>query len=184
MSETAVRVDLRQATLSESAQLREADDSVFLSLDQPPPVRSLLRISDGDRQRAFEVGRVIEVVGDGEPERGCYGAFVELERLEDQVKVGSEHLQPGISGSGVPSPVVIMSTAEMMLGEAGSDEDEAAAAADEAESSSDEGESSDEAEGESSSDEGSSDEGGEGSSDEGDSGDAEGDSGDAEGESA
>jgi hypothetical protein len=129
MSESAVRVDLRQANLSESAHLREVGDRTFLALDQPPPVRSLLKLTIDDEQKAFEVGRVIEVVGEGEPARGCYGAFVDLERLGEQAKVGSEHLQPGISGSGIPSPVVIMSTAEMMLGEAGGDESEAEAEA-------------------------------------------------------
>jgi hypothetical protein len=129
MSETAVRVDLRQATLSESARLRETGEQAFLCLENPPPVRSLLRITVGEEQRAFEVGRVIEVVDEGEAERGCYGAFVALERLTEQQRVGSEHLQPtGSGGSGVPSPVVIMNTNEMLLGEAGSDEEEALAA--------------------------------------------------------
>lgn len=131
MSETAVRVDLRQATLSESARLRESGEQAFLCLENPPPVRSLLRITVGEEQRAFEVGRVIEVVDESEAERGCYGAFVALERLVEQQRVGSEHLQPGIigaGGSGVPSPVVIMNTNEMLLGEAGSDEEEALAA--------------------------------------------------------
>jgi hypothetical protein len=131
MSETAVRVDLRQATLSESARLRETGEQAFLCLENPPPVRSLLRITVGEEQRAFEVGRVIEVVDESEAERGCYGAFVALERLAEQQRVGSEHLQPGIigaGGSGVPSPVVIMNTNEMLLGEAGSDEEEALAA--------------------------------------------------------
>ncbi len=133
MSETAVRVDLRQATLSESARLRETSEQAFLCLENPPPVRSLLRISVGETQRAFEVGRVIEVVDEIEAERGCYGAFVALERLSEQQRVGSEHLQPGNLGSGgngVPSPVAIMNTNEMLLslGEAGSDEDEARAA--------------------------------------------------------
>jgi hypothetical protein len=131
MSENAVRVDLRQATLSESARLRESGEQAFLCLENPPPVRSLLRITVGDEQRAFEVGRVIEVVDESEAERGCYGAFVEVERLAEQQRVGSEHLQPGIigaGGSGVPSPVVIMNTNEMLLGEAGSDEEEALAA--------------------------------------------------------
>jgi len=130
MSESVVRVDLRQANLSESARLRDGDKP-FIALDAPPPVRSLLKVSEGEGEsvRAFEVGRVIEVVDDSEPTRGCYGSFVELDRLEDQKKVGSEHLEPGISNSGVPAPVVIMSTGDMMLGEAG-EEGEAAAAAD------------------------------------------------------
>jgi hypothetical protein len=122
MSETAVRVDLRQATLSESARLRESGEQAFLCLENPPPVRSLLRITYGEEQRAFEVGRVIEVIDESEAERGCYGTFVALDRLAEQLRVGSEHLQPGISGSGVPSPVVIMNTNEMLLGEAGSEE--------------------------------------------------------------
>jgi hypothetical protein len=128
MSETAVRVELRQATLSESARLREKGEQAFLCLENPPPVRSLLRITIGEEQRAFEVGRVIEVVDESEAERGCHGTFVALERLAEQLRVGSEHLQPGISGSAVPSPVVIMNSNEMLLGDVGSDEDEERAA--------------------------------------------------------
>jgi hypothetical protein len=108
--------------------LRETGEQAFLCLENPPPVRSLLRITVGEEQRLFEVGRVVEVVDESEAERGCHGTFVALERLAEQQRVGSEHLQPGIigsGGSGVPSPVVIMNTNEMMLGEAGSDEEEA-----------------------------------------------------------
>jgi hypothetical protein len=134
MSET-VRVDLRHATLSESARLRESNGQAFLCLDNPPPVRSLLRITIGDEQRAFEVGKVIEVIDDTETERGCHGTFVALERLAEQQKAGSELLQPGNNSSGVPSPVVIMNTNEMLLAEAGSlDEELLAAARAEAES--------------------------------------------------
>ena len=145
MSETAVRVDLREATLSESAKLHEGDGDPFLTLDHPPPVRSLLRVGEGEDVRVFEVGRVIEVVDEHEPARGCYGKFVELERLEEQRKVGSEHLEPGISGGGggIPAPVM-MSPSDMMMSEAGSDEDEAAAAAAGDASSDGEGETDDE----------------------------------------
>jgi hypothetical protein len=122
MSETVVRVDLRQATLSENARLREIGDRLFLALENPPPVRCLLRLHAGGEQKAFEVTRVIEVVDETEPARGCYGRHVEIERLSEQAKVGSEHLEPGIrSGGGVPSPVVIMNSGEMLLGEAGED---------------------------------------------------------------
>ncbi|HVI04156.1 MAG TPA: hypothetical protein VM869_35940 [Enhygromyxa sp.] len=127
MSET-VRVDLRQATLSEHARLREVGERLFLALENPPPVRSLLRVHVGDERKAFEVARVIEVVDESEPARGCYGRYVELERLSEQDKVGSEHLEPGIvGGGGVPAPVVIMNSGEMLLGEA-SEESELAAA--------------------------------------------------------
>lgn len=126
---SAVRVDLRQTTLTESARVREAGEQVFLSIENPPPVRSLLRLTIDGEHKAFEVGQVVEVVGEGATERGCYGAFVALERLDEHQKVGSEHLQPGISNSGIPAPVVIMNTNEMLLGEVGSDEAEAAAAA-------------------------------------------------------
>ena len=126
MSET-VRVDLRQATLSEHARLREVGERLFLALENPPPVRSLLRVHVGDERKAFEVARVIEVVDESEPARGCYGRYVELERLSEQDKVGSEHLEPGIvGGGGVPAPVVIMNSGEMLLGEA-SEESELAA---------------------------------------------------------
>lgn len=125
MSES-VRVDLREATLSESASLREGEPA-FIGLDSPPPVRSLLRVIVGEDVRVFEVDRVIEVVEDGEPSRGCYGNFVDAARLEEQQRVGSEHLQPGISNSGVPAPVVIMNTTDMMMmAEAGEDGEPAA----------------------------------------------------------
>jgi hypothetical protein len=120
MSETVVRVDLRQATLSENARLREVGERLFLALENPPPVRCLLRLTTGDEQKAFEVTRVIEVVDETEPARGCYGRHVELERLAEQAKVGSEHLEPGIrSAGGVPSPVVITNSGQLLLGEAG-----------------------------------------------------------------
>ena len=121
MSETLVRVDLRQATLSENARISEAGELMFLALENPPPVRCLLRITEGEEEaKVFEVARVIEVVDDIEPARGCYGRYVDLERLEEQTKVGSEHLEVGISGGGgVPAPVLIMNTSEMMIGEDG-----------------------------------------------------------------
>ena len=124
MSE-AVRVDLREATMTESARLRERGDQLFLVMETPPPVRSLLRLTVADERKAFEVARVVEVVEEGEPERGCYGRWVDVARLAEQDRVGSEHLEPGISGAGggVPAPVVIMNTSEMMLGDSG-DEDE------------------------------------------------------------
>ncbi len=123
MSE-ALRVDLREATMTESARLRERGDQLFLVMDTPPPVRSLLRVTLGEERKAFEVARVIEVVDEGEPDRGCYGQWVDVARLGEQSRVGSEHLEPGISGgAGVPAPVVIMNTSEMMLAEAGEDDD-------------------------------------------------------------
>jgi hypothetical protein len=125
---SAVRVDLRQTTLTESARVREAGEHMFLTMDNPPPVRSLLRLTIDGEEQAFEVAQVVEVVGEGATERGCFGSFIELSRLDEHHKVGSEHLQPGISGGGIPAPVVIMNTNEMMLGEVGSDEGEAAAA--------------------------------------------------------
>jgi hypothetical protein len=136
MSETTVRVDIRQAVLSENARLRDAGELLFLALDNPPPVRSLLRIVDGDEHKAFEVARVIEVLDDSEAARGCYGRYVDLERLAAQTRVGSEHLEPGVATSGVPAPVVIMSTGDMMLGEAG-EEGEVAASEGAAEGSGD-----------------------------------------------
>ncbi len=119
MSES-VRVDLREATLSESASLSEGDPA-FINLDNPPPVRSLLRIGEGEGVRVFEVSRVVEVIDESEPKRGCYGSFVDAARLGEQDRVGSEHLEPGIGSGGAPAPVAIMNTAEMMLGEAGED---------------------------------------------------------------
>ncbi|HLT36357.1 MAG TPA: hypothetical protein VK034_08725 [Enhygromyxa sp.] len=150
MSET-VRVDLRQATLSENARLREAGERLFLALENPPPVRSLLRLISGDEQKAFEVVRVIEVVDDDESARGCYGRYVDIERLAEQIKVGSEHLEPGIrSGGGVPAPVVIMNSGELLLGEAGEESEQLAAGDGDASEDEGEGESSESSEGEAS----------------------------------
>ena len=124
----AVRVDLREATLSESASLSESEGEApcFIALDNPPPVRSLLRVHVGEDARIFEVSRVIEVVGEDESRRGCYGRFVEGDRISEQQRVGSEHLEPGISG-GVPAPVVIMNTGDMMLPDLPDEPDEAPA---------------------------------------------------------
>ncbi len=125
MSETAVRVDLREATLTESARLSERGERLFLAMENPPPVRSLLRVFVEGERKAFEVARVIEVVEEGEAARGCYGGWVDVARLTEQDKVGSEHLEPGISSgnAGVPAPVVMMSTSEMMLNDPSEDDD-------------------------------------------------------------
>ena len=175
MSESVVRVDLRQASLSESARLRDAGELLFLAIDNPPPVRCLLHLRNDDGvDKAFEVARVVEVVDEEEAARGCYGREVPLERLDEQVRVGSEHLEPGItSGGGVPAPVVMMNTSEMMLGEAGEAGDDHDGGEGEGESEeSDEGESEESGEGESEesgegeSSEGESEESGEGESEE------------------
>ncbi|NVB37968.1 hypothetical protein G6O69_08980 [Pseudenhygromyxa sp. WMMC2535] len=174
MSSQTVRVELREATLSESATLHEGE-ATFIALDCPPPVRSLLRVVVDDDPRAFEVHRVVEVVGEGEARRGCYGAFVEAARFDEQNKVGSEHLEPGISNSGVPAPVVIMNTGDMMLGAEAEDEQSDAASSGE-----DSSEGSDSSEAESSgSSEGEGSDSGEGDSSEGDSSDGDSSDGDS-----
>lgn len=90
----------RHATLVEGAELRvHADRSVFVVMDDPPPVRTVVQLWRGGEARAVVVERSVEVP---EGEDGVCG-FVALpadeEAIAKAIKVGTEHLEPG-SGSG------------------------------------------------------------------------------------
>lgn len=94
----SVCVALRHVTLSESTALHELDDEVFIELDAPPPVRSLVIVSDveGDDRRGVEITRVVEVAeSDSRGACGFYGRFIAPERLEESTRVGTEHLADG-----------------------------------------------------------------------------------------
>lgn len=89
----------RHATLVEGAELRvHADRSVFVVMDEPPPVRTVVQLWRGGEARAVVVERSVEVP---EGEDGVCG-FVALpadeEAIAKAIKVGTEHLEPG-SGS-------------------------------------------------------------------------------------
>jgi hypothetical protein len=91
-----VRVDIRHHTLAAAAPLREsADGEVFVALDDPPPVRTILAIHDGDEgPHALEVTRVIETDSDASS-RGVFGRFRDAELLRGLDAVGTEHLATG-----------------------------------------------------------------------------------------
>lgn len=89
-----VRLDYRHVPLADQAALAEKGDGVFVALEAPPPVRTVLRAvaSDGS-VRALVVTRVVEVAdGDAGGARGFYGRFVDDEALAKSDAVGSEHL--------------------------------------------------------------------------------------------
>lgn len=84
-----------EATLS-PAPLAEGEDGVFVALAEPPPVRTVLSVVQGDQRRALEVARVVEVATrDEHGTRGFYGRWVEGDALERAAKVGTEHLEDG-----------------------------------------------------------------------------------------
>jgi hypothetical protein len=116
MTETAVILELRHVRLAEQAMLRPAslypassddaagEEGVFVALDDPPPVRTVLAVVEGERRRALEVAWVVEVAEHDDAPRGFYGRWVGDEALERAVRVGTEHLE---DGTPVVQPVVL-----------------------------------------------------------------------------
>lgn len=108
MSEASrkVRLDLRHVTLSETAELSPAGDTIFVALDEPPPVRTLLRVvEEGAKPRVLEVTRVIEAPdADGRNARGLYGRFVDDAAGARLERVGTEHIAAGEGGEAHGSP--------------------------------------------------------------------------------
>jgi hypothetical protein len=109
MSESNVRVELRHVVLAESAALTEHEDGrVFVALDEPPPVRSVLALFDATKRRAIEVVRVVEVADAGGA-RGVHGRVVDSDALARFAAVGTERLPGGtkepVSTQPNPEPV-------------------------------------------------------------------------------
>jgi hypothetical protein len=115
MTDAAAILEVRHVRLAEQATLRPAslgtaspepetvgEEGVFVALDDPPPVRTVLAVVEGDRRRALEVVWVVEVAERDEI-RGFYGRWVADEALSRAVKVGTEHLE---DGTPVVQPVV------------------------------------------------------------------------------
>jgi hypothetical protein len=112
-----VRVDIRHHTLATAAPLEASKDGeVFVALDDPPPVRTILAIHDGDEgPHALEVTRVVETDADG-LRRGAFGRFRDADLLRGLDAVGTEHLAAGPAAASedsdhagylaVPAPVV------------------------------------------------------------------------------
>lgn len=90
-----VRVDIRHVEIAEAAPCEESEAGVFITLDDPPPVRSILAVREGnDAPRAFEVTAVVEVAPEGGA-RGFHGRFIESDALARYERVGTEHLSDG-----------------------------------------------------------------------------------------
>ena len=110
----SVAVTLRHVQLTDAAPLYEADDGrVFIELDAPPPVRTLVAIAEpGQDVRALEISKVVEVPeNDERGKRGFYGRFVDEHRLSAFDEVGTEALSDGEGGqpgpeTGEDAPVV------------------------------------------------------------------------------
>lgn len=99
-----VRVDIRHHTLATAARLQESrDGEVFIALDDPPPVRTLLAIHEGhEGPHALEVTRVVETDSDAS-RRGVFGRFRDPDALRGLDAVGTEHLAAGEHVSAAPS---------------------------------------------------------------------------------
>lgn len=110
----SVAVTLRHVQLTDAAPIHEVDDDrVFVELDAPPPVRTLVGIAEpGQDVRALEISKVVEVPeNDERGKRGFYGRFVDDDRLSAFDEVGTEGLSDGEGGqpgpeTGEDAPVV------------------------------------------------------------------------------
>ncbi len=157
MTEAAAILELRHVRLADHATMRpaalgatEGVEGVFVAIDDPPPVRTVLAVVEGERRRALEVVWVVEVAEHGET-RGFYGRWVDDEVLERAANVGTEALEDGMpvvqpvvsensagidvsDGMAMPAPVMIMDddTGVIDEGEAEADEREAEPAAERA----------------------------------------------------
>jgi len=103
----------RHATLAEGAELRvHADRSVFVVMDEPPPVRTVVQLWRGGEARAVMVERSAEVP---DPEEGVCGFFAlpaDEEAIAAAIRVGTEHLEAGSGSSGEGTGVEAGSDAE------------------------------------------------------------------------
>ena len=139
----------RHATLVEGAELQvHQDRSVFVVMDEPPPVRTVVQLWRGGEARAVVVERSVEVPETDEGARGFFAVPADEEAIARGIKVGTEHLErgsrPDSEGSGgeagsdaegnmnmaMPAPVVVHDDG---------DEDEPTEASGASESSNDEG---------------------------------------------
>jgi len=94
----AEQVTLSPASLGEGSGEGpdEANEGVFVAFAEPPPVRTILTVVEGDSRRMLEVIRVVEVAERDERKvRGFYARFAEGQALEHASRVGTEHLEDG-----------------------------------------------------------------------------------------
>ena len=109
MTDSAAILELRHSVLADAATvsptpLSEEEEGVFVAIDDPPPVRTVLTVVQGQERRPLEVTSVVEVADrDERGTRGFYGRWVDADKLENAAKVGTEHLE---DGTPVVQPVV------------------------------------------------------------------------------
>lgn len=121
MTEPAAILEVRHTRLAEQAtlspaSLAEGEEGVFIAHDEPPPVRTVLAVVEGDSRRVLEVVRVVEVADrDDRGTRGFYGRWVGDEALERASKVGTEHLE---DGTPVVQPVAPDDSAALRMSDA------------------------------------------------------------------
>ena len=121
MTEPAAILEVRHVQLSEQATLSpatlaEGEDGVFIALDEPLPIRTVLAVIEGDRRRALEVVRIVEVADrDERGRRGLYGRWVDDDALVRAARVGTEHLE---DGTPVVQPVARDDSAELSMSDA------------------------------------------------------------------
>jgi hypothetical protein len=93
----SARVHLRHILLSDAAAVEDVGhDILFVALDDPPPVRSIIVVHDAEGARPVEVTKVVEVPeGDPRHARGIYGRLVDDEARQRAARVGTEQLPDG-----------------------------------------------------------------------------------------
>ncbi|MCH9680284.1 MAG: hypothetical protein K0V04_02530 [Deltaproteobacteria bacterium] len=102
MTDTSAILEVRHVHLAEQATIEPAtlpsgEDGVFVALDEPPPVRTVLTVVNGDERRPLAVVAVVEVThGDQPQRRGLYGQWVDDQALASANRVGTEHLEDGM----------------------------------------------------------------------------------------
>lgn len=92
---TSTSVVVRHVTLVDGADLKVHEDrTVFVALDDPPPIRTVVQLWRGDEARAVVVQRVIETPApDSDEARGFFGVPASEEAIAGATKVGTEHLE-------------------------------------------------------------------------------------------
>ncbi len=91
-SPRTARIDIRSHRLAEAAEIQDTEAGRFFVLPEPPPVRSILAVREGDELEAFEVTRVVEVESQGQA-RGAFARIIDMSELDKSIaEVGTEHL--------------------------------------------------------------------------------------------
>jgi len=94
---SSTSVVYRHVTLVDGADFNVHEDrSVFIALDEPPPVRTVIQLWRGDEARAVVVQRIIEIPDADKGEaRGFFGVPADDEAIAGAARVGTEHLGAG-----------------------------------------------------------------------------------------